>query len=392
MRNSYVSIISSNYFPQALTLIESFKKIYPQEVFTLLVLDIEPIKEDFLPQTRVLTPECLGIDSEVLKGMRKYYDVVELATSLKPFVLKFLIEEGFDTATYLDPDIQLFGEIEDRIELDRHSAIRLTPHRYSPSPPSNNSFNDLDFLKYGIFNLGYICVNRDSIGFLNWWSDAVIFNCTRYPGDSVFTDQKWVDLVPTYFNYSLVKNFGFNVAPWNLDERKLSFHGTKILVNNEKELAFFHFSQISNLLSKYGLSNAWVDKLEQFNISIENRIVLNYLTSEYIQSLQFHSKEKLWVRHIRVMKEPFCSLDYHKRRVLRESYQITGSEAKIHKYFLSFKFNFINQIGLSLSRLDSYNGLRSGIRSDLRRLKKKHSERVIRRFAVRDKQKLRHRL
>ncbi len=392
MKNAYVSIISSNYFPQALSLVESFRRIYPQENFTLLVLDIEPIKDQFLPQTQILTPENLGINPEILKGMRRYYDVVELATSLKPFVLRYLLEEGFDTATYLDPDILIFGNIEDGIELCSNSGISLTPHRYSPSPSPEEYGNDLDFLKYGVFNLGYICLNRDSLIFLKWWSESLIFNCTRYPEDSVFTDQKWIDLVPAYFNYSLIANVGFNVAPWNLDERQLSFQGAKIFVNQEKELAFFHFSQISNLLSGGGLSKTWIDKLERLKIPPETQVVFNSLVDEYVRSLQLHSKEKRWVPYVRVLVEPYCTLDHHKRRILRNSYRKFGNEGKTQKYALTSKFHLLKQLGFLLSRLDSYNGLRSGMRSDLRRIGNKHP-RISNLFReVRDKKTAKHHL
>jgi hypothetical protein len=59
-----------------------------------------------------------------------------------------------------------------------------------------------------------------------------------------FVDQKWIDLVPAFFDkVCILKHPGCNIAYWNLHERTLSQGKDAILVNNQP-LCFFHFSGV----------------------------------------------------------------------------------------------------------------------------------------------------
>jgi glycosyltransferase involved in cell wall biosynthesis len=77
----------------------------------------------------------------------------------------------------------------------------------------------------------------------------------------LFTDQRWIDLVPGYFSPFILTDPGYNVAYWNLDSRKLTGTDDEWRVDGGP-LRFFHFSgyrpETPWLLSKHIPNNARV--------------------------------------------------------------------------------------------------------------------------------------
>ena len=57
----------------------------------------------------------------------------------------------------------------------------------------------------------------------------------------MFTDQRWVDFAPSFFDHFILKDPTYNVAYWNLHERDLEWTDGRYLVNGQP-LTFFHFS------------------------------------------------------------------------------------------------------------------------------------------------------
>ena len=57
----------------------------------------------------------------------------------------------------------------------------------------------------------------------------------------MFTDQRWVDFVPSFFDHHILKDPGYNVAYWNLHGREVFSDGDRYLVDGVP-LRFFHFS------------------------------------------------------------------------------------------------------------------------------------------------------
>ena len=241
--NRLCTIIALNYLPQAMALLDSSRNIHPDSEFYVLITDAKTDTEVQLEGATVLLPEDLKLSPEWLADMRSYYDPVELATSLKPFLLKTLLTNNIDSVTFLDPDIVLFSDLAEGFSMAKNSGIALTPHRLTPSNIHNSNFSELAFLQYGIFNLGYISVGQKALQMLEWWGERLHWYCTRFPYDVVFTDQKWMNFVPAFFEFEVVRNPGYDLAPWNLDERPLSRVGEKYFAG-ERPLVFIHFSQM----------------------------------------------------------------------------------------------------------------------------------------------------
>jgi hypothetical protein len=171
---------------------------------------------------------------------------VELNTALKPTFLKRLLAQGHRSAVYLDPDIRVFAPPAPVLQALEHSEIVLTPHSLSPVLDGKRP-SDIDFLRAGTFNLGFVAVrNGDtSRAFLDWWERRCLglgFDDVTF---GVFVDQKWVDLVPSYFpSFHVLRHPGCNVAYWNLHERTLASTDGGYAVNGQP-LVFFHFSGVN---------------------------------------------------------------------------------------------------------------------------------------------------
>lgn len=282
--NRLCTIIALNYLPQAMALLDSTRKIYPEIEFFVLITDTENRDQKGLESATVLLPEDLDLPSDWLAEMRTYYDPVELATSFKPFLLRTLLKDGVASVTYLDPDILLFSELTDGMIVAENSGIAITPHRLTPVSMTNSHFNELSFLQYGIFNLGYIAVGQKALPMLQWWGERLRWYCTRFPNDVVFTDQKWINFVPAFYEHGVIRNPGYDFAPWNIDERPLSEVAGKFYVNGSP-LIFIHFSQMSGALAAGRKTDLWEKGLEHSREGVASLKLISKLTDDYSATL-----------------------------------------------------------------------------------------------------------
>jgi hypothetical protein len=309
------TIIALNYLPQAIVLIESCREVHPEMEFFVLITDATQREYPSLSGAHVLLPEDLDIPEKWLLEMRSYYDTVEFATSLKPFLLATLLVDKVKTVTFLDPDIILISELTDGFIGAENLGIALTPIRLTPSDVNSNSFSELSFLQYGIFNLGYIAVGHKGKPMLKWWGERLRWFATRYPLGHVFTDQKWMNFVPALFPCQILRNPGYNYTQWNIDERPLNWVDKKIYAGNSR-LVFIHFSQMSGVLAAGKKTKYWENALDDSPVSVNSLAIISKFTDDYsarlvalkkilstdmstrapkpnIQLLGFHSRQKM---------------------------------------------------------------------------------------------------
>jgi hypothetical protein len=150
------TIIARNYLPYARVLAESFAEHHPGERFTTLILDAaDDLDEPF----DVLTPYEIGIEPDELHRMAMIYDLKELATAVKPWLLRTLLDNGADVSVYFDPDIAIYQPLDDIGVLAQEHSIVLTPHTIDPIP-DDGCLPDYSMIMHaGIYNLGFIAVS-----------------------------------------------------------------------------------------------------------------------------------------------------------------------------------------------------------------------------------------
>lgn len=236
------SIVARNYLPQARVLASSWRRHHPGSPLELLVLDdpdgaLDDRDEPFV----VVRPTDLAYDEATWQEMAFIYDVTELATAVKPALLDLLRRRHGGPVAYIDPDIEIFGPLDQAATLARRHGIVLTPHMLEPADDDGRRPSEHDILGCGVYNLGFICVGDGSELFLRWWSQRLRYFAIVDFRSSLFTDQRWVDFVPGYFDFVALRNPAYNVAYWNLPERILHREEGRWFVGDQP-LVFFHYS------------------------------------------------------------------------------------------------------------------------------------------------------
>lgn len=239
--------ICMNYLPKALILGESLKKNNKDIKFYVILLEREVPKE-WPKEAEEIVDEVILAKDVGFDDFDKFifkHSIVEAATSVKGRALVYLLENYSEKVVYLDPDICVYNSLQELSDLlDQHEII-LTPHQ---TIPEKNEFdiinNELCSLQHGIYNLGFVAVRngKEGMRFARWWKERLELYCYDDIPKGIFTDQRWCDLAPAYFDVHILKDPGYNFAPWNLTTRKLKKKNGKIKVNDKYELFFIHYS------------------------------------------------------------------------------------------------------------------------------------------------------
>jgi glycosyltransferase involved in cell wall biosynthesis len=249
-----LTIVARNYLAPARVLTESFLAHHPNGQFFVVIIDALP-DEDFGSEPfEVLSPFDIGINRDEFLRMATMYDVTEMATAVKPWALRTLLERTGSTATYLDPDILVLAPLDDLAALAAQHQIVLTPHILAPIPRDGRTPGEEVIMMAGMYNLGYLSVGRGAEPFLEWWCHRLTRWAIVEPGQGLFTDQRWVDFVPSLFPCTIIRDPGYNVAYWNLFERPVSFEDGEFYARSHR-LKFFHYSgfdtSLPHVLSKH---------------------------------------------------------------------------------------------------------------------------------------------
>src|SRR5262249_60893457 len=97
---------------------------------------------------------------------RRSSDLTELATAVKPLLLRQLLDEGRETVVYLDPDICVYAPLDEVASLARLHGIVITPHTMEPFPRDERRVDGFFILAAGVYNLGFIGVDASAGAFL----------------------------------------------------------------------------------------------------------------------------------------------------------------------------------------------------------------------------------
>ena len=226
------NIIANDYYPQQQVFIRNFKKIHKDiDVYCISLENKDFKSNDF---TTIKLKDIKNIPK--LNFMTFKYNVLELATSVKPFIFSWIFDNyQYQNVLYFDSDILLYKSLESIIsKLSQYDAL-LTPHIKEPINDDKRP-NELDFNKSGYFNLGFIGFKKSQnvLTFLDWWGKRTSEHCYINFNKSYFVDQRWIDYAPLFLNPYIIKEPGYNVAYFNLHE-----YINKI---DPKNIYFFHFS------------------------------------------------------------------------------------------------------------------------------------------------------
>lgn len=254
-RTTVFTIVSRNYLHFALNLMASVAAHLPGTRRVVVLCDAA----DGVPSPPAGV-ELLGIDElgiEHLDRMVVQYTILELNTAIKPFVFTHLFDrEEADRVVYFDPDIQLYASGEPLLRRLDEAEVVLTPHLTAPLADDRHP-SDQAIVQSGTYNLGFLALRRSeqTRALAQWWSRKLERDCVVDIPRGLFTDQKWMDLVPgLYAHVHVERDAGWNVAYWNLAHRDVQSNAEAGYTVNDRPLFFFHFSGYSpgsRLISKH---------------------------------------------------------------------------------------------------------------------------------------------
>src|SRR6185312_9795443 len=215
---------------------------------------------------------------EKYKGQNDY-----LRWALKPCFLEFLLNNTrIQLCLYFDSDIACFESIEFLFEDLKDYNILLTPH-WRTSDPYFDKFAHLEVLATandGIYNGGFIGVNKDGIPFLEWWKKLCHFACIHSREQGLRADQKWLDQTHIWFGdwLKVSPHRGLNCAIWNWRENKRSLIDGKVLINGIWPIVFVHFTKgLLNLYKRQDpLLHFYVEKYQHDLAESTEWLALNF--------------------------------------------------------------------------------------------------------------------
>lgn len=252
-------MISKNVLPAARTLLASFKKYHPEAECFVLFHDENDINLDFSKEIFSVIPlEKIEIPNK--NELLFKYNITDLNTAIKPYFIEYLFKNyKIEKLLYFDSDIVIFSRLTELIEKLDNNNIVLIPHITESLAPDDKIPNEIDFLRVGAYNLGFIGLKRsfETNRFVKWWQKRLYEYAVPFVKEGLFRDQKWIDLVPSLFEKTyILRHPGYDVAYWNLNSRG------KLLIKKQNKfyiglypLRFFHFSgyapEKENILSKH---------------------------------------------------------------------------------------------------------------------------------------------
>lgn len=235
----FTTSICSNYLDKALVVATSVKEKCKDATFVLCLV------EDKIPKLKgleVFDKIVLGKELNIpnFENFIFQYDIVEASTAVKGHLMTYLLENYPDQmCVYIDPDCQVFSELSELEKTTVDRPIVVAPHMLE----AGNIEMEISSLKHGVFNLGFLALRpcEESLKFAKWWGDRLYYYSHADSNRGLFTDQKWINLAPCFFNVEILKHPGYDFATWSFMERKLN-KVEGVYTVNEVPLRFVHFS------------------------------------------------------------------------------------------------------------------------------------------------------
>lgn len=237
---------SKNYLCFARNFIKSFLSLHSESIVYALVVD-DFNSEFSFDDKRVVIITLKELNIPNFESFVFKYNVNDLNTAVKPMLLRYVYNKYsiVDKLCYFDPDIVFYKSLDKVSELLEHNNFVITPHITKPIPEDGFRPTEIDLLLSGTYNLGFIGTSRseETMQMLDWWSDRLYDKSVNYVEAGLYTDQKWINLVPGMFNgVYILTDVGYNVAYWNLHERANISKRNEVYYVDESPLCFFHFS------------------------------------------------------------------------------------------------------------------------------------------------------
>lgn len=240
------TIITKNFLAHARTLTKTFLSYHPNgRAFVLLIDEIVDQGEAATEPFTTILIHDLNIPHR--SAMLFRYTLFELSCALKPYFLEYLFQKyDYSKICYFDSDITIHHPLDEIFTLLDSKLVVLTPHLLD-FLEDGHSPDERAILQAGAYNAGFLGVAQhpELERFLHWWQRRVEKQAVVDVAQGLFTDQRWLDLVPGLFDDVYIhRDPGCNIGYWNFNHRYMEQSKTGYVVDGSP-LKFFHFSGFS---------------------------------------------------------------------------------------------------------------------------------------------------
>lgn len=292
-KNCVFTIVAKNYIGLAQILEKSINKYFDQFDFYIVIADeINSELLNKIPTNIIIAKDELPISEQNWTDMSFKYNLTEFCTSIKPASFRYFFDKfKYEKCIYLDPDIYFFSSIAPVFEMLNDCQILLTPHITQISDEVISDAPESAWNSCGIFNLGFLGLKRGDASFkaISWWNNRLLTQCYIDSYNSLFTDQKWIDFLPSFFTdreLKITRHLGMNLAPWNYFEREVYFSNKELYVKSRNSVNDAVFPLIFVHYSGYDYSALKSGRVIQNNIPhLKDYSDIQIITSIYAEAI-----------------------------------------------------------------------------------------------------------
>ncbi len=279
MTAHYCTYFDDRYLTRGLALYESMRRhCAPFRLWVLCMSDecYRQISLLGLPDVVPLKLNALETALPSLAAVKSGRSLLEYYFTCTPALLTWLFDKQpqIDTLTYLDADLYFFSSPDRIFQEFSGSSVLIVPHRFSR--------RNEHLLRWGIYNVGWVGFRRDTEGLrcLRWWYERCVEWCYDIEEADRFADQKYLDRFPRLFGgVQIDENPGVNLAPWNLDNYRLSKSDAGVPLVDGAPLVFFHFHGLRRVTSYL-----WRTAHHEFGAPL-NALVRHLLYRPYLEDI-----------------------------------------------------------------------------------------------------------
>jgi hypothetical protein len=218
-----VTIASKSFLSLARVTAATFMRHNPELPCYLVLTDeldgyFDPKSEPF----RLLSYREIGLPDP--EQFLFQYAQQEASYAATPYALDFLLSLGYESAIFLKQETLVLDGLSPVLEKLQQHPVLLTPHFLTPPRGTRAVRTELDVLRAGVFNGGFLAFSNspESRSFLDWWKRRTAFQCFCEVEEGLHFEQRWLDFVPSLVaGAHVLRDPGMNVGHWNVSERSI---------------------------------------------------------------------------------------------------------------------------------------------------------------------------
>lgn len=277
------------YLPKGLSMYFSLRNIH--KAATLWILCMDDYTFQFLEKAQLPGVKLISLkefEDENLKEVKSARSPIEYYWTCTPSLPLYVIKKNPKTSyiVYIDADMFIFSRFDQVFEEMGKSSIYFAEHRY-PAKEKNREETS------GRFNVGALIFKNDSEGVecLSRWRKQCIDWCFFREEDGKMGDQAYLNEWPKLYKKAAIsQNLGYNAAPWNISQYKLTAKDKKIYVNSDR-LVCYHF--------------------HGFKVLSKNKFSLcsQYLIPKFEYHLPVNAKQLIYTPYLHSIKESISYIE-----------------------------------------------------------------------------------